>query len=153
MCAMVQNVDSNLFPGAHARYILLSNVFGTIIAGHRLAAAFVCGIRRTGAREILLGGLHRALGTLNSLVHPVPVLAHPCVCFFFSGCTFSFSGCHVFALYNAHGLYFLHCEFSFDSQFNNLRILSTGFGHACGNVGIQSVSCNVLQVAHGPCIR
>jgi|688.fasta_scaffold346455_2 hypothetical protein len=82
MYAMVQDVVSNLFPGAHARHILLSNVFGTIIAGHRLTAAFVGGIRRTGARKVFFGGLHDTFGVLNSLVHAVPVFAQPSVCFF-----------------------------------------------------------------------
>jgi len=82
----------NLFPGAYAEYILRGNVFGAVIAGHRLAAAFVCGIRRAGAREVFFGGLHRALGALNSLVHAVPVFARACMrCF---RRTISFSGCH-----------------------------------------------------------
>jgi len=93
----------NLFPGADAKRILRGNVFGAVIAGHRLAAAFVCGIRRAGAREVFFGGLHRALGSLNSLVHAVPVLARACMrCF---RRTISFSGCHYFGLYNAIALY------------------------------------------------
>jgi len=82
----------NLFPGAYAKCIWCGNVFGAIIAGHSLAAAFVCGIRRAGAREVFFSGLHRALGSLNSLVNAVPVLARSCIrCF---RRTISFSGCH-----------------------------------------------------------
>ena len=84
-------VQSNLFPCAYARHFLHGRVFGTVIAGHGLAAAFVRGVRRTRAWEILLGGLHDTFGPLNPLMNPIPVLAHPCVCFFFSGCTVSVS--------------------------------------------------------------
>ena len=98
----------NLFPGAYAECILRGNVFGSVIAGHRLAAAFVCGIRRAGAREVFFSGLHRALGSLNSLVHAVPVLAQPCLRF-----RESFSGCHdllLFGLYNTTALYIFRCD-------------------------------------------
>ena len=85
----------NLLPGADAKHILRGNVFGAVIAGHRLAAAFVCRIRRAGAREVFFGGLHRALGSLNSLVHAVPVLARTCMMRCFRRTiSFSFSGCH-----------------------------------------------------------
>jgi len=47
---------------------------------------------------------------------------------------------------------YIYCIVNFHF-IHNLHSLSAGFGHACGNVCIQSVSCNVLQVAHGPCIR
>jgi hypothetical protein len=95
----------NLFPGAYAECILCGNVFGAVIANHRLAAAFVCGIRGAGTREVFFGGLHRALGSLNSLVHAVPVFARACMrCF---RRTISFPGCHdlFFILYNTTALY------------------------------------------------
>ena len=88
---LVHIVQSNLFPCAYARHILHRRVFGAVIAGHGLAAAFVRGVRRTRAREILLGGLHDTFGALNPLMNPIPVLTHLCVCFFFSGCTVSLS--------------------------------------------------------------
>jgi len=65
----------NLLPGAHARHILRSNVFGAVIASHRLAATLVCRIRRTRAREVFLGCLHDALGPLVALVNTIPVLS------------------------------------------------------------------------------
>ena len=77
----------NLLPGADAKHILRGNVFGAVIAGHRLAATLVCRIRRTGAREVFLGCLHDALGVLDSLVHAVPIIAR-------TGGSFSGSGCH-----------------------------------------------------------
>lgn len=79
----------HLFPGAYARRILRGDVFGAVIADHRLSAAFVCGIRRAGAGQVFFGGLNRALGALNSLVHAVPVFAQPCL-----RSRESFSGCH-----------------------------------------------------------
>lgn len=106
----------NLFPGAYTKCILRGNVFGAVIAGHRLAAAFVCGIRRAGARQVFFGGLHRALGALNSLVHAVPVLARTCMMRCFRRTiSFSFSGCHdlLFGLYNTYALYIFHI-FNFD---------------------------------------
>ena len=101
-------VQSNLFPCAYARHFLHGRVFGTVIAGHGLAAAFVRGVRRTRAWEILLGGLHDTFGPLNPLMNPVPVLAQPRVCFFFSACTVSFSCRHPvrYRLYKLHYILF-----------------------------------------------
>ena len=82
----------NLLPRTYSRHTRRSNVFGAVVAGHCLAAAFICRIRRTRTTQILFRCLHDTFGVLNLLVHAVPVLAHLCVCFFFSGCTASFSG-------------------------------------------------------------
>ena len=79
-------------PSTYSRDTRHGDVFGAVVACHHLAAALVCGIRRTGTTQILFRCLHDTFGVLNSLVHAVPVLAHLCVCFFFSGCTASFSG-------------------------------------------------------------
>jgi len=79
-------------PSTYSRDTRHGDVFGTVVSGHRLAAALVCGIRRTRTTQILFRCLHDALGPLNPFMNPVPVLAHLCVCFFFSGCTASFSG-------------------------------------------------------------
>jgi hypothetical protein len=71
-----------LFPRTHSGHVRFGDVFGTVIAGHCLSAAFICGIRGTGARQIFFGGLHHALGILDSLVHAVPIIAQIGVCFF-----------------------------------------------------------------------
>lgn len=70
---------SNLFPCAHAGRLLHRCVFGAVIAGHGLPAAFVRRIRRTGTREVFFGGLHDTFGPLNAFMNLIPILTQPSV--------------------------------------------------------------------------
>ena len=74
-------------PSTYSRDTRHGDVFGTVVSGHRLAAALVCGIRRTRTTQILFRCLHDTFGVLNSLVHAVPIIAR-------TGGSFSGSGCH-----------------------------------------------------------